>query len=630
MNPVGTNIRSYLNSMSAGHHITGIPGLCLLLLLFVLLSSCKKEELLDPDRLFNTDAPVLNYPKVRLNGVSRDTVEVGDTLTLYGTGFEHILNVKMSDQEVETYNIKLDTIGSEDPETGEVSYSDTLILSVPRRSVEGQLSVEDKYGQTTDLGKEIIFTYPFVAVFTYPEFIERERRFKLGGKSVDLLKEVILVGEHSRVTLPVKPDNVVSQDEITVLTIGVMIPDSLVSMEFVTLTEQVEILIPANGVSDRLIPVIDPQPYDPVDPLILWRFDTDPLFNDSEAQFGAVAETGLNLAEGVEPVRGDFFTVSLNKVPETPETPRGASWAYLGRIQREEMPDGSTPIDLGSFNEPHLTFLVNTNNHYGYFQFVVSTEDGVKYGTHGLFNFIFQNQGWQWKSYKFEDLRWELWSGEGPKSPDPNGTYEYMRLGYTTADIPTGSYFEISVDEVMITDGPLMITDTLFLFEDGEDAFTGAPSTASSYTSSVNGSSVGAHEGQYYQTITIDAAAGQNETIGEIRYSGGYREALQYYNAPHISFWVNTGEKRGFLKVIAYEGETRFICNLGEFDTNGEWELVTVNIRAQTVHEDGTEEEIDFKKMTDLAVEVYTGSAENGEELEINLDYIVVSEGPLF
>jgi hypothetical protein len=606
------------------------PLLSIIVLALAFTGSCSKDELLEPGSLFNINAPVLEYPSITLKGVSGDTVAVGDTIRVFGTGFDRILKVRFGDKTIQEYTIVRDTIGFLDTDSGEMTRVDTLEMVVPRRSVSGTLSVEDIYGQTVRMNEEVFLTYPYVAVFIYPEYIERERRFKLGGKAVDLLKEVILVGENSRITLPVKDENVLSEDEITVLTIGVMIPDSLITMEFVPLKEEIEILIPPNGISNKEIPVIDPQPYDPIEPLILWNFNTEPIFDNSDAQFGTVAQAGINLAEGVDPIRGNFYTVILNEVPETPETPRGASWAYLGRIQKEEMPDGSVPIDLGGFNEPYVTFLVNTNGNYGYFQFVVNTTDGLKYGTHGMFNFIYKNEGWEWKTFKFEDLRWELWGGEGPKAPDPNGTFEYIRLGYTTADIPTGSYFEISVDEVMITDGPLHITDTLFLFEDGTDRFTEAPGIASSVQSSLGGSSVDAFEGEGYQTVAIASVEAQNETVGEIRYSGNYSEELKYMNAPHLSFWVNTGNKKGYMKLVAYEGSTRFICNLGEIDTGGEWMLVTKNIRAETIREDASETKIDFGSLTDLALEIYTGDAENGSGLEINLDYVVVSDGPLY
>jgi hypothetical protein len=258
------------------------------------------------------------------------------------------------------------------------------------------------------------------------------------------------------------------------------------------------------------------------------------------------------------------------------------------------------------------------------------TEDGVKYGTHGMFNFTFQNSGWEWKSFKFDDLRWERWEGEGPSKPSPNGSFEYMRLGYTTGDIPTGSYFEISVDEVMITDGPLMITDTLYLFEDGINRFNPNPSALSSIESNLNGSTINSFEGNSYQTIKVTNVAAQNEIIGAIKYSGEYKEELKYFNAPHISFWVNTGNKSSYLNVIAYQGETRYVHNLGEVNTSGQWKLITTNIRAQTAREDGSGDKINFSNMTGVSIEMTTGNAGNGVALEANIDYVVISEGPLY
>jgi hypothetical protein len=619
------NRREILNYKS----LLKIMMIVLVIITSCFIWSCKEKIILTPEELFGNGGNVLVYPKVSIIDFFPDTAKIGSLIKLIGTNFSDISILKLGNMVIEDYILKADTVGHYDSKTQAKIYIDTIEFTLPRRSLRNTFLIEDIFGGNATLDKMIQPLYPYVTVTAYPIFIERERRFKLGSYNVDMIGAVRLVGKTTTVTLPVKEDNA-SPTEITVLTVGVTLPDTIVTLEFVPIDKSIRILIPSGGISTKKIPVIDPQPYDPVPPIVLWNFDEEPIFNNEDAQFGTAAVAGINLAKGVDSIRGNFYTVSLNRVPETPETPRGSSWAFLGRIEQTEMPDGTKPIDLSNFNEPYVTFLVNTNNHKGYFQFVVNTDDGVKYGTHGMFNFTFQNSGWEWKSFKFDDLRWERWSGEGPSKPAPNGAFEYMRFEYTTGDIPTGSYFEISVDEVMITDGPLMITDTLFLFEDGVNRFNANSTATSSVESKLNGSTVTAFEGAGYQTIKITNVAAQNETVGAVKYSGDYNEELKYFNAPHVSFWVNTGDKSSYLNVVAYEGDTRYVYNAGEVNTGGKWQLITTNIRAQAVKEDGSGGKINFGKLTAVSIEVNTGNAFKGAALEANIDYIVISEGPLY
>jgi hypothetical protein len=228
-----------------------------------------------------------------------------------------------------------------------------------------------------------------------------------------------------------------------------------------------------------------------------------------------------------------------------------------------------------------------------------------------------------------EDLRWEKWEGEGPNKPDPHGVFDYVKIGYTTGDVPSGSYFEISIDEMMITDGPSIITDTMYLFEDQVDRFVVSGTPTSNISSSIDGSAVEAFEGSHYQTVIVQQVNLQEEVLGEIKYLGPFTSP-DFMNAPHVNFWVNTGTTKGFIILIAYEGTTRFIKTLGEINTESEWQRFSINLRAETVHEMGEERNIDFKNLSAVGLVITTGTSEIGQALEINIDYVTFSDGPAY
>lgn len=575
-----------------------------------LLLACEEKE-------FSEDYDI-RYPGFTISGFYPDTALVGSEITITGTNFDRIYRVKIGNKEVPDFVVKKDSVHGKD----------SITATLPRRIIAGPLYVENIYDYSQRTENYFVPVYPPIGVFIFPEVIERERRFTLSGINVDLLEAIRMVGESTDLTLAVRDDNA-TPTEITVVTVGLDIPDSLVQLQLVPFSEEVVILTPAGGISDW-IPVIDPQPYDPIPPMILWDCDGEtPLFDNAAAQYGAVAEFGLNLAEpdGVKMIRKNFFTVKLNVVPVTSETDRGASWAYLGELFREDNQDGEA-LDLSQFNDPHITYLINTNGHDGYFQMEVEQAD-TKYGTHDMLDFQYSNEDWEWKTFRLEDLRWEKWEGEGPNKPDPHGSFAYVKIGYTTGDIPSGSYFEISIDEVMITDGPSVITDTLFLFEDQVNQFVVSGTPTSSFAASIDGGSVESFEGSHYQNITVDQVNLQNEELGEIRYDGPFTSP-EFMNAPHVNFWVNTGSSSGYMKVIAYEGTTRFIKNFGEITTGGEWQRFSVNLRAEALHELGEPVTINFKKISAVGILFTTGSAQTGQALEMNIDYVTFSDGPAY
>ncbi len=583
-----------------------ITTICIL----VLFPACEEKE-------FSEDYDI-RYPGFTITRFYPNTALVGSEITITGTNFDRIYRVKIGNKEVPDFIVKRDSLNGED----------TITAHLPRRIIAGQLYVENNYDYSQRTEEYFVPVYPPIGVFVFPEVIERERRFKLLGTNVDLLEAIRMVGESTDLTLAIRDENA-TPTEIIVVTVGLDIPDSLVQLQLIPFSEEVVILTPAGGISDW-IPVIDPQPYDPIPPMILWDCDGEtPLFDNAAAQYGAVAQFGLNLAEpdGVKKIRKNFYTVKLNVVPVTSETDRGASWAYLGELFREDNQDGGA-LDLSQFNDPHITYLINTNGHSGYFQFEVEQAE-TKYGTHDMLDFQYSNEDWEWKSFRLEDLRWEKWEGEGPNKPDPHGSFAYVKIGYTTGDIPSGSYFEISLDEIMITDGPSIITDTMYLFEDQVDQFVVSGTPTSSFSSSIDGGSVESFEGLHYQSIIVDQVNLQNEELGEINYDGPFTTP-EFMNAPHVNFWINTGLSSGFIKLIAYEGTTRFIKNIGEITTDGEWKRFSVNLRAETLHEMGEPRTIDFKKLSAVGIVVTTGSAQTGQALEVNIDYVTFSDGPAY
>jgi hypothetical protein len=329
-------------------------------------------------------------------------------------------------------------------------------------------------------------------------------------------------------------------------------------------------------------------------------------------QAGGSPTSGFNMS-GVSKGRGArYLTVAQAGA---------ANWTYLGDATK------NGPIDLTKFHKPHLSFLVNTRNKQGYFQFEVS-QDATKWGMHftpanSPFDYVMKTTGWMWVSVELSAANMSKWGGSGT-TYNPLGTLEYAKLGFSTGN--GAGDWEINVDQVMITDGPQKPVFLGWNFEDGVNPYNGTA------TNGLNLSGIPTISGNTYLTVGLANAGNWNWT-GDM-YKAGPMDLSTVANA-YINFWVNTNGKRGFFQFETTQSNVKWGGNLDANDyyvqTTG-WKLYSLrlaDIQWSKWGGTGTATSLDPKGVLDyLKIGFSTGNVSG--PYEVNIDDVYISDGPMF
>lgn len=162
-------------------------------------------------------------------------------------------------------------------------------------------------------------------------------------------------------------------------------------------------------------------------------------FEDGINPYSGRATSGINTA-GIAPVSGNkYLTVKAAGVTK---------FDWTGDISR------NGPFDLSAMKNPHINLWVNTGKNKGYFQ-IETTQDGTKWGADADNKAYLLDTKGEWVQYNFplRMLGWGNWSGTGTAF-NPKGVLDYVRFGFTTGNVE-GTDYEISVDEITISDGPV-------------------------------------------------------------------------------------------------------------------------------------------------------------------------------
>lgn len=559
----------------------------LLLAVVMLPSSCSKDEFGD------YAATDIDFPQPGNLILQPATAEVGSEIKIQGVNLGKTIRVIMGS------NLREATI---------VSRSETeLVVRVPRTVKAGPVRVETafkKFALTTEAFTPI---YPLTRITTFPVEIERTQAFKLKGENIDLLTSVNIAGQ--KVVLD---GGSATATEISIPTQGLTLPDAVV-LSF-------EALGGVDPTQSPSIPVVDYDPttkFEPVPPLVLWDFEDgiNPF-----ASIDIVTDNGINSA-GVTRGRGEnYLSVMVDDVPD--------SWGTnIGNMR-------SGSRQLSGFHKPHLSFLVNTNGKSGYFQLEVSF-NGVRGGGHftgatssnPADNYTFATNGWEWRSIDLSEFPFEDWWGDGAISISGDGTLDHVEFFFKQGN--GTDPFEISLDQVMITDGPVKPVRTLFDFENGVVDFE----NSSNPITGINLASVPYISGNRFFTVTKEAAANWDWT-GAI--TGGGPLDMAPLACPFLNIWVNTGANKGYFQIETFQDGTKW--GIGQtspdylFDTGGNWQLVSIDLKkAPFQNWGGTGTEIDWLGLLDyLKVGFTTGNAGELGTYEISVDDIILSDGPMF
>jgi hypothetical protein len=563
-------------------------GLFLLSVALTGIWGCEKETF---DDYAQTD---LLFPQPSITRLEPSTAEVGAEVRIAGTNLDKTLRV---------------IVGANSREAQIVSRSaGEVIFKVPRTASSGRVRLETAFKKFAELAP-LTITYPKTRVTDCPDKIERTQAFKLKGDNMDLLTAVY-IGDTR-----VKVDGASgTTSEISIATTGLTLPDEV--------TLRFEALGGVEPGSCGPIPVEDYDPttkFDPVAPLVLLDFE------NGDNPFVGLDVIPVNSVAASSPLgRGSrYLHIEVADVPD----PWGTN---IGNIYM----NGAT---LSGFHKPHLTFMVNTNGHQGYFQLHAGF-DGKKGGGHFTGasssnpndNYTFQTNGWEWRSIDLAAFPWEDWWGTGKPEFSGNGTLDFVEFFLKQGN--GADPFELNIDQVMITDGPFKPVNTLFTFENGVADFQSNTGAVTGFNQSTG---TGTAMGDKYYSVQKQAV-GNWDWTGAIEGVGPFD--MSQIECPFLNIWVNTGTKKGYFQVETNQNGTKW--GIGQtapdyyFQTNGAWQLVSIDLKkAGWGNWGGSGTEIDWSGALDyIKIGFTTGNVggANLEDYELSVDDIIISDGPLF
>jgi hypothetical protein len=371
--------------------------IALFAVLSILVISCKKETPF-------SEGYDINLPVATVTLISDEVPFVGAQIVLHGTNLNTVSSVAIG---ANTFKIIS-------------QYNDSMRVEVPRSVEAGALTIMNKYKRefvTTQILKPQFYV---AKVTTWPAEIERGKPFVLKGENLDLLKEVKIAGKVVSVFGSASPD------KASYSSAGVELGEAAV-IETTPKTGEKQ--------TSAAIPVVAPKTtYDPKQTRKIVDFDSPytVVLGDATAAFTYNETTGFF---------GKGFEVQA-------ATGNGWNGTYL-KIEND---NGGAGYDLSTYTHPCFTILINTNGNFGYVQPIATTggslEDKHLTGAFGYSDdYKVKTNGWEWRSYDLEALGFTNAKGKIDK-------FGIQFRGGNVGNRNSDAYY-ISVDQVLITDGPV-------------------------------------------------------------------------------------------------------------------------------------------------------------------------------
>lgn len=492
-----------------------------------------------------------------------------------------------------------------------------VVVQLPRNITgPGPINLYTSYRNETVSSAIFNPRYPDTRILQWPFEITRGQTFFIKAENGDQITNVEFIGVGNKRT-EFKNG---TKEGMNVFTEGLNLPD------------RVRLRVSAYGnvvgATSPEIPVVNYDPnatFTPKEAIVLWDFEDgiSPVTNVFPG-----AQAGINLTTTIPKGRGDkFLTVQNDNV--------GSQWGD----QQGEM--AFSNIDLTGFTDPHLTFLVNTNGKNGYFQFAV-TQDGVESGVHFKagnsdvetddYNFVPTN-GWEWRSISLSKLDYENW-GSGKLNFDRRKPITKIAFQFKQGNGGNGGnkVFEVNLDQIMITDGPRPKSDRLaqiFDFEDGQTNVV--PEGGNAPSIAINGGSgFGPGAGNRYVTVRTNTPSSWTWVAKAER---SVNVSLATWKQVYISFWVNTGNSHGYMQMACGMNNSEFgfevFPDFTLVATNGTWKFYQVKLEQTAASRWSGSGDWDPKgTITNFKIGFTTGPGVAGAPYEVNLDNVIISDGP--
>ncbi|MGL4520569.1 MAG: hypothetical protein ACRCUJ_13115 [Phocaeicola sp.] len=536
------------------------------------VASCSEKE-------FSEDYDI-NFPVATITETSNETPFVGEEITLKGVHLNTATSIAIG-----AYTFPILSVN----EAG-----DEAMVTVPRTVDAGALSVTNKYDRRYE-SEVVIRPQFFTATVTeWPDEIQLGRTFTLKGENMDLLKEVKVGGVAVASSGAATPEMATYSSRGANLSIGdeVMIE-----------------VIPKNGEmqASPIIRIVAPSDtYKSMSTLNI--VDINEAY---QVENGDAAPTCI--MEVVPGLFGNAFRVSA-------ATGNGWNGIYA-KIYSDN--DGKG-FDLSAYTNPCITMLINTYGKRGYMQPLTYDSSNGEQDRHldGKFgyndDYASQTDGWEWRSYPLEQLDF----------PIVKGKIEKIGVQFRGGNVGNGNdeAFDIAVNRVMITDGPLHVTVAWDAEQQPESYEAGSFQLLGRGS---NSALTGVTQGAYYANYTGPNATDWSKKVIAVTTCKAL-DATKYQNGVWINFLVNTGTKGGYIQPCMGDGWMNLMQNQGYGDdyqltpTNNEWQWRSIQVTPGEGDLSGWDAYSDFV----FKIQILGGNY-GGADMDISCDYFVFTTVPL-
>lgn len=543
--------------------------------------SCSEDE-------FSKDYDI-NLPVSEIVDFNPKTDYVGNNVTLYGENLDLVTSLSIG-------NITCKIV-SQDKES--------LIFTVSRTAEKGNIIVTNKYKRVYTSKESFTPEYLDVSITQWPSEIERGLTINIIGTNMDMVQSV----KFENIQLSKAS---ASETMATYSTANLTLPES----GKLTVTSKTGQIL-----TSSMINVVEPKDtYTPKPSIMLFDFDTvDPtVVSGSPTGTGAIYTAGKNLG-GITPFFGSYYSVIA---------PLGNGWN--GTYQSLETTNGGKGFDLSTYNSPYITFLVNTNGKQGYMNPAITiggTESDKHFtGQDGEYSdsYMIKTNGWEWRSYNLAAMGWNNIKSKVDK----------IALWFRGGNVGNGNSdaFEIHIDQVMITDGPLNPVP-IFDFE------TMPTFNSGSATQNAGSGVTEIPQGLKYLTVK-DPSVSTWGNKGNIKKNANDGSKFSANKTFYVNFLVNTGNDgaSGYFQLIFeqtggtklghhFKGDNPYKDDYKFASTAGKWQWRSYKIDPKGLENWGSVPELNLENPFDLTVDFSTGNVAG--KYEVDLDYVILTSVPL-
>lgn len=542
------------------------------IVLVTLLAGCTEDE-------FSKNYDI-NLPISEIIDFNPKTELVGNEITIYGENLEFVTSVFIGNASA--------SIVSQDEES--------LVIRVPRSAEVANIVVVNKFKRENTSNEVFTPQYPDVTITQWPSEIERGRMLNIIGENMDMVQSVRF--ENQQLVRAAA-----TETTVTYSTARLTLPQSG-TLTVLTKTGQT--------LTSPVINVVEPTDiYTPQQTILLWDFETAPATAEG---WGGSPYTGGVVDNGFF---GKAYEIKSNA---------GNGWdgAYI-KLTNDNNGSG---FNLTTFTNPHITFLVNTNGKRGYMNPAItiggSESDKHFTGQGGEYsdNYLFSTEGWEWRSYDLEAMGWSNIKGQVDK----------IDLWFRGGNVDSSQPFEIMIDQVMITDGPLNPT----LIWDAE-----APAGGDLPISFNGGNNLtGYYQGERYVTYRYTVGSDSWAWLGNIMSVDNVSlDPSKYNNVVYLNFLVNTGDTEGYAGFQILQGDNKLANqaldssygdNYKFAPTNSKWEWRSMlfNISTWDVW-GGSAANFNLTQPFNFSMFARGGNIDSGVNAQLHMDYFIFTSVPL-